>query len=138
VLLLDDDVIPASDYWAYAAVSALLSAPGVSIMRMPLVMKEMRNDLSDAEARRAEFEQLQWDKDFLHTTVNIAVRREAWVKLRGLNTAFNGVYGEEDHDFHDRAHELGFEYGKSYISGCGVHVGVFFGNRNTKKPRRGH
>lgn len=136
VLLLDDDVIPASDYWAYAAVAALSSAPGASIMRMPIVMKEMKHDLSDAKARQAEFESLVWDQVFHLMTFNIAVRREAWEVLGGLNPLFDGVYGDEDTDFHQRAERKGMQYGMSHMTGASVHVGVYWGNRNTGKKRR--
>ena len=132
VLLLDDDVIPASDYWAYAAVAALSSAPSASIMRMPIVMKEMKQDLSDAKSRRAEFESLVWDQVYPFKTFNIAVRRKAWEELGGLDPSFDGVYGDEKNtDFHQRADRKGMQYGMSDITGASVHVGMFWGNRNT-------
>jgi hypothetical protein len=136
VMLLDDDVIPASDYWAYTAASSLASNPGVSILRMPLVMKEMKHDLSDAPSRRTEFENLGWDETPNFPTYNVAILRQSWDLVGGLGWAFNGVYGDEDLDFHRRAGEKGLRYGMSPKSGCGIHVGLFFGNRDTKKARR--
>ena len=138
VMLLDDDVIPASDFWAYTAVAALMAQPDKSIVRMPLVVLEMKADLADAQARRAEFEGLGWETIYGFTTNNFALRRQAWDKLGGLNALYDGVYGDEDNDFHSRAAAQGLAYGVTGKSGCGVHVGLFFGNRGTGKRVRGH
>jgi hypothetical protein len=138
VILLDDDVIPASDFWAYTAVAALTSEPDKSVMRMPLAILEMKADLGDAQGRRAELEGQGWETLYGFTTTNIALRRQAWDKLGGLNALHDGVYGDEDTDFHSRAAAQGLAYGVTGKSGCGAHVGLFFGNRGTGKPRRGH
>lgn len=133
ILLLDDDVIPASDYWAASAVAALLGSPGLAMVRMPIEIREFRQDLSDAPARREELEALQWDQTFSFTTCNLAVRRSAWDALGGFSWAFDGVYGGEDIDFHKRAKEAGMAVGQVGKGACAVHVGVFFGNRGIQK-----
>jgi hypothetical protein len=133
VILLDDDVIPTSDYWAAAAAAALLDSPGLAMVRMPLEIREFREDLSDAPARRGELEALQWDQAFSFTTCNLAVRRSAWDSLGGFSWAFDGVYGGEDIDFHKRAKDAGMAAGQAGKGACALHAGVFFGNRGLQK-----
>jgi GT2 family glycosyltransferase len=133
VILLDDDVIPASDYWAASAAAALLDSPGLAMVRMPLEIREFREDLSDAPARRGELEALQWDQVFSFTTCNLAVRRSAWDSLGGFSWAFDGVYGGEDIDFHKRAKDAGMAVGQAGKGACALHAGVFFGNRGIQK-----
>ena len=136
IILLDDDVIPASDYWAASAVAALFESPSLAMVRMPLEIREFRQDLSDAPARREELEALQWDQTFSFTTCNLAMRRSAWDALGGFSWAFDGVYGGEDIDFHKRAKEAGMAVGQAGKGACAVHVGVFFGNRGIQKVAR--
>jgi hypothetical protein len=133
IILLDDDVIPASDYWAASAAAALLDSPGLAMVRMPLEIREFREDFSDAPARQAELEALQWDEQHNFATYNLAVRRSAWDLLGGFSWAFDGVYGGEDIDFHERAIEAGMAVERADKGACALHVGVFFGNRGLQK-----
>lgn len=54
IILLDDDVVPMSDYWAYGAAKTFASDPGLSIVRVPMVIEEFKSDLSDIEKRKVE------------------------------------------------------------------------------------
>ena len=136
VILLDDDVLPASDYWAVAAVAALVDNPQLAMVRLPLEILEFRQDFSDAPARRGELEALTWDTSYGFTTCNLAMRRSAWDALGGFSWAFDGKYGGEDIDFHQRAAAAGLSTGRAEKSACALHAGVFFGNRGIRKTAR--
>ena len=136
VVLLDDDVVPASDFWAYTALATLDAHPEFAMLRLPVEILEMRADLSDAEARRGELEGLTWSEPHGFPTWNLAVRRSAWEALGGFDKRYDGVYGEEDTDFYARAAGKGLNVGRAEKSACAVHVGVFFGNRGLNKPVR--
>ena len=136
VVLLDDDVVPASDYWAHAVLSGFAESPQTSFLRLPLEILEFMDELRDAPSRYHELDQLRWGKTIDFTTTNFAVRKEAWDALGGFDWRLDGVYGEEDKDFHARAAQAGAVYGVSSEAGCALHVGWFFGNRGLKKQRR--
>ena len=136
VVLLDDDVVPASDYWAHAVLSGFALSPLTSFLRLPLEILEFMDELRDAPSRYRELDQLRWGKTIDFTTTNFAVRKEAWDSLGGFDWRLDGVYGEEDKDFHARAAQAGAVYGVASEAGCALHVGWFFGNRGLKKQRR--
>jgi hypothetical protein len=59
----------------------------------------------------------------------MAVRRSTWDALGGFGWRFDGVYGEEDLEFHRRAGAAGLRYASAAPFGCALHVGLFYGNR---------
>jgi GT2 family glycosyltransferase len=137
VILLDDDVVPASDYWAAAALDAFAADPGLDIVRLPVEILDMAPELSDARRRRRELAALQWAREHAFPTWNLAVRRSAWRALGGFNATYDGAYGHEDRDFHARARALGLRYGVAGKGGCAVHIGTFFKKRKLGKPVHG-
>jgi glycosyltransferase involved in cell wall biosynthesis len=137
LLLLDDDVIPASDFWAFAALSSSHKHSHASIIRLPLHILEFRADFSDALLRLSELASINWsDKWHRFPTYNIVVRKSVWLKLGGLDASFDGMYGEEDIKFHSDAERAGVWYERGPMYGCALHAGVFFGNRRTGKAIR--
>ena len=137
LLLLDDDVIPASDYWAFAAVFSAYKHLHAGIIRLPLHILEFRYDLSDALSRLSELATTTWsDKWHGFPTYNIMVRKSIWQQLGGLDMSFDGIYGEEDRKFHRDAERTGIRYDRGPLYGCALHAGVFFGNRGTGKAIR--
>jgi hypothetical protein len=136
ILQIDDDIIPGSDYWAFSAVVALRSDPRAGLARLPLHIAEFRADLSDVQSRVAETAARDWTRDAWHgfTMCNVAVRRSMWLAVGGFDPARDGKYGSEDTSFHKKSAEKGYSYTKTPLYGCALHVGLFFGNRDLKKP----
>lgn len=135
LVLLDDDVVPASEYWAYAAVSSLRDHPSSSIARLPMIIKEFQADLRDAQSRVEEVEGYApvWPGSYFDfSTCNLVVKKTVWQQLGGFDRAYDGRYGDEDRDFHRRAGEAGIGYARGPPYGCALHVGVFYGNRGIK------
>jgi len=140
IAFLDDDVIPISEYWAFSFVSSFLQNPEVQVVRMPMALDnslQLSLDFSDAPSRRQEFENK--DQNFFSypsfTTCNMAMRKNAWEKVGGFDMSLDGKYGYEDIVFHHQAKEEGLQYTNGNISGCAVHVGVFFRKRDMKRKR---
>ena len=134
VLLLDDDVIPASEYWVHSALAAFNASPELSIVRMPLLLDshlQLKSDLSDIDKHLHHMQLSAFDYNFVQfTTANLAIYKSRWNEIGGLKSRFDGKYGFEDLDFHKAAKERGLHYGVSNRHGCAVHVGTFFRKRN--------
>jgi hypothetical protein len=139
LVLLDDDVVPASRHWAAAAFRTVSPPSSSGIARMPLVIKEFKGDLSDAASRVEEVSHFSWGPDAISgfSTCNLAIRRGVWDRLGGFDMRYDGVYGEEDHDFNRRVREAQVQVGMAPPYGCALHVGLFFGNRGLGKPSKG-
>jgi len=136
-ILLDDDVIPAGDYWALAAFRSL-DTSDAGISRMPVVIREFKDDLSDVATRKEELLSLSWANAIVtFSTWNVAIRRASWEAIGGLAWRFDGIYGNEDHDFHNRAVASGLHYTNAPPTACALHAGLFFGNRGLNKPEIG-
>jgi hypothetical protein len=124
VILLDDNVVPASDFWAYAAMTALKDNPGASIVRMPTRSVNAAKDLRDAGSRAEEVRGLDWTgKDAIGatSTSNMLITKEAWKKLGGFDWAYDGK-PKADADFHARAEAAGLKYANSAAYGCALLV----------------
>ena len=131
LIFLDDDVIPASDFWAFAALSALQKS-NASIVRMPMYLSpdlQMKHDLSDALVAQAHLAQPRSFQISDWTTVNMAIRKSVWESVGGLNWSYDGKYGYEDFEFHSRVKQLNICYARAEIFGCAVHIGTFYKKR---------
>lgn len=145
IVLLDDDVVPMSDYWAYGAVRAMAMPMPVGeggdgeapdIVRLPMVIKELRANLSDVAGRIQEISTIDsWSASYPgFTSCNLAIRADTWKALGGFDGQMDGRYGGEDEDFHRRAKEAGAKYARGPPYSCALHVGVFYGNRGLPTP----
>lgn len=140
IVLLDDDVIPANEFWAYGVHHAFATDPSLSVVRMPMVIKEFRSDLSDVLRRDEEIRSIQdWTTSYPpFTSCNVAFSRSAWRTLFGFAAVFDGKYGGEDEDIHRRARAAGMKYGKAPPYSCALHVGLFYGNRGINNRGSGY
>jgi len=132
LILLDDDVVPANDFWALSAVRAFTDNPSASVAQLPMIIMKFGANLEDAVDRKSEVLALhsKWPDSFHDwTTCNIAVRKDAWRDLAGFNASLDGRYGGEDVDFNARVRNAGLQKVKALPYGCALHVGVWFAQR---------
>ena len=89
---------PISEYWAFAALSAFRKSNATSIVRMPMYLSpdlQLKYDLSNAVAAQAHLAKQRKAAFQIHnwTTVNMAVRRQVWENIGGLNWTYDGKVG---------------------------------------------
>lgn len=147
VILLDDDVIPASEFWAFAGVEALQRNSSLSFVRMPFFNFQdfgngfgLANDLSNLDIFRERLAMVNATSAFMpnsshdFSTYNFAMWKSSWMKYGEMGWQFDGKYGFEDVEFildrpKAKAHLRWAKIGISSVYGCAFHVGVTFSKR---------
>jgi glycosyltransferase involved in cell wall biosynthesis len=157
IALLDDDVVPLSEYWAHSILRTLETHQ----QRVPprhnnvtlgkLEIMEFEEDLSDVPRRFRDVDTLHWmgkqdkktggfaigDGFYEKSTVNIAFTRHAWETAGGFSPTLDGVYGEEDVEFFKRVfNHPWYTIKNGDFSACALHVGKFYGNQQRCSPVR--
>ncbi len=135
IILMDDDIVPLSDYWALSAALALHGPDKASIARLPLQYFNFAPDFADASSSTERIRALRWDthaRNFPYldySTCNMAIRRDAWNTVGGFDWKYDGRYGHDDTLFHVIAEQKSIRYTRAKPYGCAMHVGVAFKKR---------
>ena len=158
VALLDDDVVPLSEYWAHSILRTLEEHQrgekrdrqnNLTLGKMEIL--EFEGDLSDVPSRFRDLDTLHWlgkfneetgrfgigDGFYEKSTVNIAFMRHVWDAAGGFNPSLDGVYGEEDVEFFKQVfNHPWYTIKNPDFSACAIHVGKFYGNQERCSPVR--